>query len=385
MIRRLVLVLALLLLAAFIAAWFLLPPYFEKKMAGVIGPPVEISANARRLHSTLRVTDLHADALIWKRDLLARNARGQVDVPRLQEGNVAVQLFTVPTVFSAKRANRSRGTGLNTLTLASVLRPDWPKAWFRLDARAFQQAARLRAFAERSNDSLVLLRTRADLARHLEARRGGSRSVGALLGIEGAHAMEGDLDNVDAFYDAGYRVIGLLHHFDNEIGGSSTGIGKGGLTPFGRELVARLDRRGFILDLAHASPAVIAEVTKMTSRPVIVSHTGVRGTCDRDRNLPDASLRQVAATGGVIGIGFWPGAVCGVDADAIARAIAHAASVAGVDHVALGSDFDGDSLPFDAAHIAQITDALLRAGMSEPAIRKVMGENTLRVLAQSLP
>lgn len=384
MIRRLALAALVVVLIATIVCWFVLPPYFEKKMAGVFGPPRAVSDAARRLHSTLRVADLHADSLLWKRDLLVRNARGQVDVPRLQDGNVAVQLFTVPTKYSAKRANRSRGSGLNILTVASVMRPDWPPAWFRLDARALQQAARLRRFEQRSNGQLVLLRTRADLARHLAARSRGSRAVGALLGIEGAHALERDLDNVDRFYDAGFRVIGLLHHFDNEIGGSSTGVGKGGLTPFGRQLVARLDRRGLIIDLAHASPAVIAEVTRMTSRPVIVSHTGVRGTCDRDRNLPDASLRQIAATGGVIGIGFWPGAVCADDADAIARAIAHTAKVAGIDHVALGSDFDGDSLPFDASQLAQITDALLRAGFTPEAIRKVMGENTLRVLSQGL-
>ena len=119
---------------------------------------------------------------------------------------------------------------------------------------------------------------------------------------------------------------------------------------------------------------------------MIVSHTGVRGTCDNNRNLSDAQLRAIAKTGGVIGVGYWNTAVCGKDATSIARAIMHAVSVAGAEHVALGSDFDGAvPVPFDTTGLALIVDALLAEGMGEQDIRLVMGESALRVFAETLP
>ena len=119
---------------------------------------------------------------------------------------------------------------------------------------------------------------------------------------------------------------------------------------------------------------------------MVVSHTGVRGTCDNRRNLSDAQLRAVARTGGVVGIGFWDTAVCGDDARAVARAIGHAVRVAGADHVGLGSDFDGAvTTPFDASGLPQVTQALLDAGMAEDDIARVMGGNVVRLLRQSLP
>jgi microsomal dipeptidase-like Zn-dependent dipeptidase len=124
----------------------------------------------------------------------------------------------------------------------------------------------------------------------------------------------------------------------------------------------------------------------MARRPVVVSHAGVRGTCDNTRNLSDAQLRAVAANGGVVGIGFWDTATCGTDARAIARSIAHAVRVAGPDHVALGSDFDGAvATPFDATGVPQVTEALLDAGLDEAAIARVMGGNAVRLLRATLP
>ena len=118
----------------------------------------------------------------------------------------------------------------------------------------------------------------------------------------------------------------------------------------------------------------------------VASHTGVRGVLDNARNLADDHLRGIAATGGVVGIGFWPTACGGVDAAAIARSIRYAIDVAGADHVGLGSDFDGGvPTPFDASGLAQLTDALLEAGATEDEIAKVMGGNAIRVLAETLP
>jgi microsomal dipeptidase-like Zn-dependent dipeptidase len=124
----------------------------------------------------------------------------------------------------------------------------------------------------------------------------------------------------------------------------------------------------------------------MATRPLIVSHTGVKGTCNNPRNLSDDELRAVARTGGVIGVGYWQTATCGTDAAAVARAIKYAAGIVGIDHVALGSDFDGGApMPFDSSALVLITDALLKQGFSEEEIRKIMGENVVSILLDLLP
>ena len=198
--------------------------------------------------------------------------------------------------------------------------------------------------------------------------------------------LEGRLENVDVMWDAGFRMMAPTHFFDNEVGGSAHGVTKGGLTALGRQVIARMESRGMLVDLAHASPKTIADVLALATRPVVVSHTGVRGTCDNARNLSDAELRGVAATGGVVGIGYWDTAVCGQDVAAIVRAIRHAVAVAGVDHVGLGSDFDGAvTVPFDASGLPLLTQALLAAGLSEDEVGKVMGGNVRRVLLAALP
>ena len=141
-----------------------------------------------------------------------------------------------------------------------------------------------------------------------------------------------------------------------------------------------------LVDLAHASARTFDDVAAAATRPLVVSHTGVRGTCDNSRNLSDEQLRKVAATGGVVGIGFWEAATCGRDARAVARAVRHAARVVGVEHVALGSDFDGAvEQPFDATGLAGVTDALLEEGFTEDEVRAVMGGNVFRLLAAALP
>jgi microsomal dipeptidase-like Zn-dependent dipeptidase len=194
-----------------------------------------------------------------------------------------------------------------------------------------------------------------------------------------------DLENVDVLYDAGFRMMSPVHFFDNEVGGSAHGVRKGGLTVLGREVIRRMEQRGMIVDLAHASPRTIEDALALATRPVVVSHTGVRGTCDNTRNLSDGQLRAIARGGGVVGIGYWDTAVCGTDVHAIARAIRHAVVVAGIDHVALGSDFDGAvTVPFDASGLPLLTESLLEAGFSEEEASKVMGGNVLRLLAGAL-
>jgi len=207
-----------------------------------------------------------------------------------------------------------------------------------------------------------------------------------LLAIEGAHALDGDPANVDVLFEAGYRMMSPSHFFDNAFGGSAHGVDKGGLTDDGRQMIGRMERLGMVVDVSHASAATIDDVLAIATRPLLVSHTGVRGTADNARNLSDDHLRGIAATGGVIGIGFWDTATGGDDVASIARAIAYTADVAGVDHVALGSDFDGGvTVPIDATGLVQITDALLELGWDEISVAKVMGANALRVLDEVLP
>ena len=207
-----------------------------------------------------------------------------------------------------------------------------------------------------------------------------------LLATEGLHPLEGKLENIDKLYDAGFRITGLTHFFDNEVGGSAHGIEKGGLTDFGRQVIQRLEQKSMLVDLAHASKPLIDDVLAMATRPVLVSHTGVAGTCPGPRNLSDKHLKAIAATGGVIGIGYWDGAVCDPSVASIIKAMRYAVDLVGAEHVALGSDFDGaTSVPFDTSGLAQITQGLMEAGFSEAQIAAIMGGNVRDLLSKNLP
>jgi len=345
-----------------------------------------VSERARAVHAGAFVADLHADSLLWGRDLASRASYGHVDLPRLRDGGVALQAFTVVTRVPWTiniESNRSDAYDLVT-ALAVVGR--WPGLTrsSRLE-RALHQARRLEEAAARDG-RLRLVRRKSDLVDLVAERERDPAVLGAILGIEGAHALDGEVANVEPLAAAGFRMIGLVHFFDNEFAGSAHGTEKHGLTERGRELVARMEALGIAVDLAHSSSATIEDVLAIAERPLVVSHTGVRGTCDNQRNLSDAHLRGIAAGGGVIGIGFWETAVCGRSARDVARAILHALEVVGDEHVALGSDFDGAvRTPFDATGLAQITQALLDGGLAEASIRRVLGENTQRLFAVTLP
>jgi len=348
--------------------------------------PYEVAAATRERHARLLVADLHADSLLWGRDLRRRAGRGHVDLPRLQEGGVALQVFSVvsktPRGLNIER-NDDRTDSITLLALAQ----GWsPKTWTSLRERAVYQARRLFRMAALSQGKLTVLKSRADLVSFEEKRRRDPSLVAGLLALEGAQVLEGRAANVDVMDVAGYRMIGLAHFFDNEIAGSAHGVAKGGLTRVGREVVGRLEEKRILVDLAHASPQTIEDVLGLATRPVVVSHTGVKGTCDNTRNLTDDQLRGVARTGGVVGIGFWETAVCGHDVNAIARAIRYAVTVAGVEHVGLGSDFDGAvTVPFDASGLPLLTQALAAEGLRDEEVEAVMGGNVFRLLRQALP
>jgi len=367
-------------------AWALAPSVVESRMNKVTNREIPVTDQARALHERLFVADLHADTTLWNRDLLARGSRGHVDVPRLVSGGVALQAFTIVT-STPRRMNIERNTGeTDNITLLAVAQRWPPRTWNSLTERALYQAHRVNEAAARSAGRLVVLRTAQDLEA-FEARRASDRTVtAAFIGVEGAHALQGDLAQLDRLFDAGVRMMAPTHFFDTEVGGSAHGVTGAGLTPLGKEWVKRMEAKSMVIDLAHASSQTIDDVLKMATRPVVVSHTGVRGTCDNQRNLSDAQLSAISRNGGLIGIGVWDTAVCGDSARAIARSIAHAIKVAGFEHVALGSDFDGAvTSPFDVTGMPQITQALLDLGLDQTAIEGVMGGNVRRRLRMLLP
>lgn len=385
--KKVFIVLGVILLAALGVFFFFLPGYVGRRMNATLEkPPYSASELAKALHKKLLVADLHADTLMWDRDLLQRGDWGHLDLPRLVEGNVAAQAFTVVTKTPRGMNIESNSGATDNITLLA-LAERWPvTSWINLTERALYQARRLHEASARSNGKLVILRTRQDVTNFLERRKIEPGIVAGFLGLEGAHALSGDVSNLDRLYDAGFRMIGLAHFFDNEMAGSAHGVEKYGLTGKGRELALRMEEKRVFIDLAHASPKTIDEALRVATRPVIVSHTGVKGTCDNRRNLSNDQLKAIANNGGIVGIGFWGTAVCGRDAAAIAKAIRHAANIMGVDRVALGSDYDGAiEAPFDATGVVQITDALLREGFKEDEIRKIMGENVIRMLQLYLP
>jgi membrane dipeptidase len=359
----------------------------ERRLNGVGDPgPYLVPPAASDLHERLTIVDLHSDSLLWGRDLLVRANRGHVDVPRMVEGNAALQVFAVTTKVPRHMSYERNDDRSDDISLVALIQ-GWPRStWHSLLARAEYQAARLAGFAARSEGRLTLVRSGADLDAFLIRRAADPSLVAGLLAIEGAHALDDDLANVARLDAAGFRIVGLAHFFDNAFAGSAHGVAKGGLTAAGRDLVAELERRRILVDLAHASTATIDDVVRVATRPVIASHTGVRGVADNDRNLSDDQLRGIAATGGMVGIGFWPTASGGGDAASIARSIAHAVAVIGASHVGLGSDFDGAvPTPFDVSGMAVLTAALLAEGLDEPTIAAVMGVEAFRLLREALP
>ncbi len=385
--KKILLALIVLLAIGAFIFFFVVPAQVEKRMNVMLTPPpYAASETAQALHQRLLVADLHADSLLWDRDLLERSSYGHVDIPRLIEGNVALQAFTIVTKTPRNMNIENNDDTTDNITLLAIAER-WPMAaWSSLTARALYQAHKLRDTAARSDGQFVLLRTRDDLANYLERRQSDNRITAGFLGIEGAHALDGNLDNLDALYDAGIRMMAPTHFFDNDIGGSAHGVMKGGLTEKGKEMMRRMEGRRMIVDLAHASPQTFDDAITMATRPVVISHTGVKGTCDNTRNLSDEQLRAVAKNGGIVGIGFWDTATCGTDAKAIARAIRYAVNIIGIEHVGLGSDYDGAiTAPFDTTGVVQITDALIAEGFSEAEIEKLMGGNVIRLLLETLP
>lgn len=384
-----VLISAAVLMVAFIFVFFIFLPYFidSKFNYGYAKPPYKVSPQAAALHKTLFIADMHNDSLLWSRDFLKKNSRGYIDLPRMQEGNIALQNFMAVTK-TPRGMNFDKNDDKTDNITALAIAECWPvSSWFSLKERALYEARKLHGFAERSQGKLYIIKSADDLAKFRERRIKEPDIVGGVLGIEGVQVLEGDPKNIEAMFNAGYRVIGLVHFFDNEMAGSMHGIQKGGLTEKGKEMLRLAEQKKMIIDISHSSSKTIDDVLALATRPVIVSHTGVKGTVNNNRNLSDDQLRRIAAKGGLIGIGFWKEAVGPItDLKATVRAIRYAVRIAGIDNVALGSDSDGAvAMPFESSGIVLLTDELMKEGFSEADIRKIMGENQAAFYKKMLP
>lgn len=380
-------VVAVLVVAVLLGLHFIYPDILENSMNKVsVHEDFKISEQAKKLHSELLVADLHTDSLLWKRDLTKRETRGHVDIPRLEEGNVALQLFTAVTKSPAGQNYEENDGTSDNITMAAIAQM-WPmRTWDSLAERALYQSEKLHAFAKAAPTKIAYVTTAGQLQRVLRDRASGKKITAALYGIEGAHALDGKLENLGRLYDSGLRVLGPTHFFDNLVAGSLHGKSGKGLSEFGIEVIKSAMAKDMIIDIAHSSPQTVRDILAMTDKPVILSHGGMKGVCDTPRNLEDDLMVAVAKHGGLVGIGFWDGAVCDISPLGVVKAIRYAIDLLGVDHVALGSDYDGSTeVAFDISEIAILTQTMIDQGFTKQEISKVMGANAIGFFLKHLP
>jgi membrane dipeptidase len=367
----------------------------------------DISARARKLHFLSIVVDTHDDTtqrfLDGKFDLGPRDARGSIDIPRMKEGGLSAIFFSIWMP--------SKVTG-----------PEAVK-------RALVQIDAVREQIRKHPGDLVLATTADEIrAAHKQGR------IAALMGVEGGHMIASDLGVLRSYAALGVRYMTLTHSGNDEWADSSTDTpAHNGLTDFGKDVVREMNRLGIIVDISHVSDKTFYDALEVSKAPLFASHSSCRAICNAPRNMTDEMIKALAAKGGVIQINYHVGFLsqefrnastpelakqidaeakkrCGdnegcqlIESDSVTREfvaqgklprvdwtkiiehIDHAVKIAGADHVGLGSDFDGANMPFgmeDASKLPQITEALLSKGYSEGDIKKILGENTLRVMTE---
>jgi membrane dipeptidase len=369
----------------------------------------DISARAKKLHFSSIVVDTHDDTtqrfLDGKFDLGPHDAKGSIDIPRMREGNLSAIFFSIWMP--------SKITGSEAVDRALV----------QIDA--------VREQVRKHANDLVLATTASEIR---EAHKRGK--IAALMGVEGGHMINSDLGVLRSFAALGVRYMTLTHSGNDEWADSSTDKAvHNGLTDFGKGVVHEMNRLGVMVDISHVSDKTFYDALEVSKAPLFASHSSCRAICDAPRNMTDQMMKDLAAKGGVIQINYHVGFLsqefrdaekakpeinkeiaaevmkrCGdnegcqlIEGDRITREyveqgklprvefakiiehIEHAVKVAGIDHVGLGSDFDGANMPYgmeDASKLPRITDALLRKGYSEGDVKKIVGENTLRVMSE---
>ena len=386
--KKIIIGLALLVILLLASGRIFLPSWLDKQMNPVSDHlPFVVSDKARDLHKTLLIGDWHSDSALWNRNLSKTYDYGHEDIPRMQKGNIALQMFTTVTKSPSGQNYDSNETASRDNITSLAIVQGWPiKTWSSLTERAIFQAEKIRNLSLRDSKNLMLIESQSDLKQFMIKRELNPTLIGALIGTEGSHALDGDLNNIERLYNKGFRMMSLHHFFDNKLGGSLHGITGQGLTDFGRQSIVEMLRLNIIIDVSHSSENVVKDVLDITNRPIVVSHTGFNGHCESPRNISDGLMQSIAKKGGLIGVGFWDGAVCDNTPKSVAEAIVYGIELIGVDHVALGSDFDGAITPgFDSSELVAITHELLELGLSDFQIRKVMGGNMFAFLQQNLP
>ena len=325
-------------------------------------------SSASLLHRSSFVFDAHCDTLgaatlppHRRRDLTQWGDSGHLDLPRMQAGGINAQIFACFPGVERLNACPTRGSMLRIEALYALIR---------------QQP-----------DSLTLVKTAAEMARLTP-----DGPVGAILGLEGVEALAGDLSLLYAFHRLGVRNIGLTWCHRNAAADGVSTHSDYGLTAFGRELVQHCNELGIMLDASHLNRAGLDELLALSDKPIIASHSNARALFEHRRNLDDAQLRAIAQNGGVIGVTFVTYFLREPQEKAtledVLNHIEHVATVAGVEHVGLGSDYDGATMPpeLDSGEkYPALTAGLLRRGFSEADTRKILGENLRRVFMDVLP
>ena len=332
-------------------------------------------STVEEIHRRTCVADAHADSLMWNRDLVHASNKGHVDFPRLREAGVKLQCFTIVT----------RGFPIIGGFPLFAAWNRWPKQARQGEwARALYQIDQLEKFCDASAGTAKV----ADSAQALDDNLHHDR-LSAVIGIEGAHALEGDVSRVAELWRRGVRFMSLTHLSNNELGGSSFPLMKEkALTPHGHDVLDEMARIRMPVDVAHASRTTLDEILAHPTALPMCSHTGVQAQDGNWRNLPDSALKKIADRGGVIGVIFATLYVGGDLPDDVVRHIDHAINVMGEDAVSLGSDFDG-MIPLprgmrDVRDLHLLTEAMQRRGWPERRIEKVLGENWRRFFSETL-
>jgi microsomal dipeptidase-like Zn-dependent dipeptidase len=352
----------LLILATLTTTFFL----YDPEPTFTPAPPVvRPSEEALRIHHEAIVIDLHVDSLLWPRDLTIPGQGGHVDFPRMKQGGLDAVAFTIVTRFF----------GVAGLKAFHDLWP--PASWFSPHPRYLHQLHRMQQFIQSSNQTVRLATTpEAIRQNHQEG------ILSAFHGIEGAHGLGTELSRVREAAQAGVIFISPVHLSNNEYAGTSTLGSNQGLTDLGRALIREMNQVGVLVDLAHASPTAFDEALELTTLPPLVSHAGARAVHDTWRNLSDDQIRAIAERRGVIGVMLAPPALASPDLREAVEHLEHIINVGGEDVAAIGSDFDGYVNPsIDASGLGQLTELMLRKVWSEARIKKILGENVLRIMA----
>jgi membrane dipeptidase len=345
----------------------------------------KLRERAMKLHREAIVIDTHNDITSPMTDegfdLGARDTSGktQTDIPRMKEGGLGAEFFAI---YVAAKYAKEGGSARRALEMIDGV---------------YEQA-------RRHPESLEMAFTSDDIRRIHKAGK-----ISALMGIEGGHAIEDSLPALREFYRLGVRYMTLTHTNTNNWADSAGGIGNppekrhNGLSDFGKEVVREMNRMGMMVDISHVSDDTFRAAIEVSQAPVIASHSSCRALTNVPRNLTDDMLRALAKNGGVAMINFYAGfinteyAKPGTPAptksaekatmDMLMQHFEHAIMVAGIDHVGIGSDFDGVEglLPAgmeDVSKLPTITYELLKRGHSEADVKKVLGENLLRVMGE---